>query len=75
MQDSNIWSSSGVSAGVDAVIEWIAVVYGDGTGQTIANGMEYVRHAVATDDPFAGLYGSTHPGTAKRALPRQIRWA
>lgn len=55
--DGNIWSSSGVSAGIDVTLAWISHVYGDTQAQKIANGMEYIRHTNASDDPFAALYG------------------
>lgn len=38
--DGNIWSSSGVSAGTDATLAWIAHVYGNASAQNVANGME-----------------------------------
>lgn len=57
--DGNIWTSSGVSAGIDALFGWIAAVYGEPTAAGVANGMEYERHLNASWDPFADLYNLT----------------
>ncbi|KAF8854238.1 class I glutamine amidotransferase-like protein [Acephala macrosclerotiorum] len=58
-KDGNVFTSSGVSAGIDVTIAFIEAVYGNATATSIANGMEYVRHLNSTDDPFAALYGLT----------------
>lgn len=55
--DGNIWTSSGVSAGIDATLAWIEEVYGKEKAQNIANEIEYSRHENASRDPFAGLHG------------------
>ncbi|KAJ5155560.1 hypothetical protein N7492_008363 [Penicillium capsulatum] len=55
--DGNIWSSSGVSAGIDVTLAWIEEVYGKEKARKIANGMEYSRHEDPSWDPFAELYG------------------
>ncbi|KAH7355088.1 class I glutamine amidotransferase-like protein [Rhexocercosporidium sp. MPI-PUGE-AT-0058] len=60
VQDGNIWTSSGVSAGIDVTIAWIASVFGEAKAVDVANGMEYHRQTNSTDDPFAGLYGLTN---------------
>ncbi|ESK92899.1 dj-1 family protein [Moniliophthora roreri MCA 2997] len=57
VQDGNIWTSSGVSAGIDGTLAWIAAVFGETVANDTANYMEYVRHLNASDDPFAELYG------------------
>lgn len=54
--DGNIWSSSGVSAGTDAVLAFISHVYGEAVAEGIANGMEYTRQLNASYDPFSDLY-------------------
>lgn len=56
MQDGNIWSSSGVSAGIDAILGLISHVYGEAVAKGIADGMEYTRHLSASYDPFSELY-------------------
>jgi transcriptional regulator GlxA family with amidase domain len=55
--DGNVWSSSGVSAGIDVTLAWIGDVYGEEVTRRIANGMEYTRHEDSGFDPFAELYG------------------
>ncbi|PVH82148.1 class I glutamine amidotransferase-like protein [Cadophora sp. DSE1049] len=60
VQDGNIWTSSGVSAGIDVTIAWIASVFGEAKAVSVANGMEYHRQTNSTDDPFSALYGLTN---------------
>ena len=55
VQDGNVWTSSGVSAGIDVTFAWMGAVYGEATAADVANGMEYVRHLNASDDPFADM--------------------
>ncbi|KAJ5240753.1 uncharacterized protein N7469_002344 [Penicillium citrinum] len=55
--DGNIWTSSGVSAGIDATLAWIEKVFGKEKAQDIANEIEYCRHESASSDPFACLHG------------------
>jgi transcriptional regulator GlxA family with amidase domain len=62
--DGNIWSSSGVSAGIDVTLAWIDHVWGSAWATNIANGMEYERHLNASWDPFAELYNLTDAGAA-----------
>ena len=57
--DGNIWSTSGVSAGIDGLLAWMDAVYGRATATQIANHMEYERRLDSTDDPFAAIYGLT----------------
>ncbi len=38
--DGNVWTSSGVSAGIDVTIAFISAVYGEVNATNIANGME-----------------------------------
>jgi transcriptional regulator GlxA family with amidase domain len=54
--DGNIWTSSGISAGIDVTFAWIEAVYGADVSQAIADRMEYQRHTDANFDPFAKLY-------------------
>lgn len=55
--DGNVWSSSGVSAGIDVTLAWIEAVYGREVAERIANGIEYTRHEDSRQDPFADLHG------------------
>lgn len=44
MVDGNIWSSSGVSAGIDVTLAWVAHLWGYETAKVLAIGMEYEWH-------------------------------
>ncbi|KAL3476355.1 class I glutamine amidotransferase-like protein [Aspergillus californicus] len=55
--DGNIWTSSGVSAGIDVILAWMGEVYGEETAKSVAEQIEYSRHEDADEDPFADLYG------------------
>lgn len=55
--DGNIWTSSGVSAGIDVTFAWIQEVYGEAKAQKIADWIEYTWHKDPSSDPFADLYG------------------
>ncbi|KAJ5374858.1 hypothetical protein N7517_006864 [Penicillium concentricum] len=55
--DGNIWTSSGVSAGIDVILAWIEKVYGSEVARKISNSIEYTRHEDPSHDPFAGLHG------------------
>ncbi|KAG5636623.1 hypothetical protein H0H81_007391 [Sphagnurus paluster] len=59
--DGNIWSSSGVSAGLDVTFAFIAEVWGNQTAVDLANVLEYERHTNSSWDPFAELYGLVDP--------------
>ncbi len=56
VEDGNIWTSSGVSAGIDLIFAFIEKVYGSEIATTIANVLEYDRHLDSSWDPFAELY-------------------
>lgn len=53
--DGNIWTSSGVSAGMDMMYAFITEVYGSDVASDIARKSEYIRNTDQTDDPFASL--------------------
>ncbi|KAH6652436.1 DJ-1/PfpI family protein [Truncatella angustata] len=56
IQDGNIWTSSGVSAGIDVTLAWVASQFGENTASEIANTMEFTRASSSSDDPFAAMY-------------------
>ncbi|KAH8594537.1 class I glutamine amidotransferase-like protein [Bisporella sp. PMI_857] len=67
VEDGNIITTSGVSAGIDGTFGWIRKVYGEEVAEVVSQWMEYTRATDWRDDPFAGLYGltdanNTHPG-------------
>ncbi|KAJ5769355.1 hypothetical protein N7520_003914 [Penicillium odoratum] len=55
--DGNIWTSSGVSAGMDVMLAWIGEVFGKKLASDIADRIEYTRQEDPHVDPFADLYG------------------
>ncbi|KAH9475534.1 Isonitrile hydratase [Psilocybe cubensis] len=54
--DGNIWTASGVSAGIDLIFAYIGEVYGEEVATLLSNFMEYERHQDSTWDPYAELY-------------------
>ncbi|KAJ3945275.1 mitochondrial aldehyde dehydrogenase [Colletotrichum fioriniae] len=59
VQDGNVWTSSGISAGIDLAFAWIGAVYGKNVAKNIANRMEYTPVEDPSWDPFADLWGSS----------------
>lgn len=59
--DGNIWTSSGISAGIDVTFAFIQQVYGDDAATYVANRMEYERHQDPKWDPFASIFNVTQP--------------
>ncbi|OHE97899.1 DJ-1/PfpI family protein [Colletotrichum orchidophilum] len=59
VQDGNVWTSSGISAGIDLAFAWIGAVYGKDVAKNIANRMEYTPVEDSSWDPFADLWGSS----------------
>ncbi|KAL7957672.1 class I glutamine amidotransferase-like protein [Trichoderma compactum] len=53
VQDGNIWTSSGVSAGIDMIYAFIADQYGEEAASTVAAISEYTRNTNSTNDPFS----------------------
>ncbi|EFR05488.1 DJ-1/PfpI family protein [Nannizzia gypsea CBS 118893] len=51
--DGNIWTSSGVSAGIDLMFAFLDAVYGTVLSNQVSEGMEYVRNVDWRNDPFA----------------------
>ncbi|KAI9149900.1 Isonitrile hydratase 6 [Paramyrothecium foliicola] len=56
VQDGNVWTSSGISAGIDVTFAWIEDVYGQDVAKAIADRMEYTRVTDPNNDVFADLY-------------------
>ncbi|KAL1645484.1 hypothetical protein SLS58_003793 [Diplodia intermedia] len=54
-----VWSSAGVSAGVDATLAWMAEAYGEDVAAEVARGMEWSRVEGWWDDPWAASYNLT----------------
>ncbi|KAF5386402.1 hypothetical protein D9757_006650 [Collybiopsis confluens] len=54
--DGNIWTASGVSAGMDATLAFVEHVYGGDQAKKLARELEYERHEDSSWDPFAEMY-------------------
>ena len=57
VDDGNIVTSSGVSAGIDMALHLIGRVAGPAVRDEIATRMEYTWHDDAANDPFARVWG------------------
>ncbi|KXG52986.1 DJ-1 domain, InhA-type [Penicillium griseofulvum] len=55
--DGNVWSPSGISAGIDLILAWIEEMYGSEVARHSSNTIEYTRHEDPSHDPFAELSG------------------
>ena len=58
VDSGKVWTTSGVSAGIDGMVAFIAKVWGEETAERCCNGMEYVRRVDSSDDPFADKQGA-----------------
>lgn len=54
--DGNVWSSSGISAGIDATLAFIAEFYGKQNASVISDYMEYEWHQDSSWDPYADIW-------------------
>jgi transcriptional regulator GlxA family with amidase domain len=59
--DGNIWSSSGVTSGMDLMLHWVATWYGEEFAENISQLTEHEIRA-ESDDPFTDLAGVPHQG-------------
>jgi transcriptional regulator GlxA family with amidase domain len=57
--DGNIWTTSGVAAGMDGMLGFIEHLYGSDIAWKYANLMEYEWHNNSTWDPFAAIFNVT----------------
>jgi transcriptional regulator GlxA family with amidase domain len=56
--DGNVWTASGVTAGIDALFAWMTEVYGEAEAEKGADGIEHTRTTDPHNDPFADLAGA-----------------
>ncbi|VDB90064.1 unnamed protein product [Peniophora sp. CBMAI 1063] len=56
VRDGNVWTSSGVSAGLDGMFAFVAVHWGEEVAKGLANSLEYERHTDPSWDPFAEIF-------------------
>jgi len=52
----NIWTTSGVSAGIDGMIAWLAHLFPKNAVEHVVNSMEYNREENSSNDPFSKIY-------------------
>jgi len=62
VMDGNIWTSSGVTAGMDSALAFVQEVYGADQAKKIAAELEYERHEDPSWDPFAEMYNLPKEG-------------
>ncbi|KAI9695996.1 MAG: hypothetical protein M1820_008337 [Bogoriella megaspora] len=58
--DGNIWTSSGVAAGIDAMIAFLECTWGHAVTKNVTAEMEYIVHPDSHDDPFAVYPNGTY---------------
>ncbi|KAI1088937.1 class I glutamine amidotransferase-like protein [Rostrohypoxylon terebratum] len=51
--DGGVWTSSGITAGIDMMYAFIADQFGEDVASRLADMAEYVRNTDPTNDPFA----------------------
>lgn len=51
--DGNVWTSSGISAGMDMMFAYVEYIWGKKFANSISKSMEYVRNEDWDNDPFA----------------------
>jgi hypothetical protein len=56
VRDGNIWTSSGVSAGIDATLAWVVDDFGEEMAIELANIMEFTRAESPWHDPFSVVF-------------------
>jgi transcriptional regulator GlxA family with amidase domain len=56
VEDGNIWSSSGISAGIDVAYAWVSAVYGDPVSEYMSKSLEYDRHTDSHHDPYGKIW-------------------
>lgn len=56
VEDGNIFTSSGVAAGIDVTYAWVSRVYGDDVAEFLSLSAEYNREPQADHDRFAKVW-------------------
>ncbi|RYP26333.1 hypothetical protein DL767_008087 [Monosporascus sp. MG133] len=51
--DGNVWTASGISAGIDMAYAFVSEMYGEDIAQELADRAEYTRQKDPSVDPFA----------------------
>lgn len=55
--DGNIWTTSGISSGVDGTLAFIECLFGKEVARGLTVSMEWNRVEDASEDPFAAVHG------------------
>lgn len=53
VRDGNVYTSSGVSAGIDMALGFISDIYGESSAEEISKSIEYIWNKDKKSDPFA----------------------
>lgn len=56
--DGNIWTSSGVAAGIDMIYAWVGDIWGEEVAEELADSSEYERNRDSAGDRFAERWGA-----------------
>ncbi|KAH7392646.1 DJ-1/PfpI family protein [Pyrenochaeta sp. MPI-SDFR-AT-0127] len=56
VEDGNIFTSSGISAGIDVTYAWVSRVYGDEVAEFLSLSAEYDRETDANHDPYGKVW-------------------
>ncbi|KAJ9419220.1 hypothetical protein QL093DRAFT_1990248, partial [Fusarium oxysporum] len=54
--DGNVWTSSGVTSGLDLIFAFIEEIYGATYAKDLQGTIEFMRMDDACDDPFAEVH-------------------
>jgi transcriptional regulator GlxA family with amidase domain len=54
--DGNVWTTSGVAAGLDGVFAFVSYAWGEDIAGPLADSIEYERHTNSSWDPFAKIF-------------------
>jgi len=60
VRDGNIWTTSGVSAGIDGTFDFVRTIYGKEPALLVANTLEYEQEFDSHNDPFANIHNKTN---------------
>ncbi|KAF2015588.1 DJ-1/PfpI family protein-like protein [Aaosphaeria arxii CBS 175.79] len=58
VKDGDIWTSSGIAAGIDMIYAWLEEVFGKETADLLADASEYERNRDPGNDRFAERWGA-----------------
>ncbi|KAF6827574.1 DJ-1/PfpI family protein [Colletotrichum plurivorum] len=73
-QAGKIWTSSGVSAGMDMTYAFLKQLYGEEQAGSVMNGMEYAPHTDPDWDPFSIVWKVSSEETPLAARVRSHEW-